>query len=189
MSEPHPISSFEARRRLLAVARHAAGMALGVKIARPPNVPAIDGRFGGVFATLMSGAKLRGCVGTFVATDDIVTTVREMTRAALKDPRFTANPVTAEELPGLCIELSLLTTARRTDDPLSLVLGRHGIVVRRGDHRGCFLPKVATERGWSIEVFLSNCCTMKAGLSPDAWKHPKTDVLLFEADVMSEAAL
>ncbi len=70
-----------------------------------------------------------------------------------------------------------------------MVPGEHGIIVRRGDRSGCFLPKVAGERGWSAEETLSNCCTMKAGLAADAWREPGTEVCLFTADAFDEGDL
>jgi AMMECR1 domain-containing protein len=48
---------------------------------------------------------------------------------------------------------------------------------------------VASERGLSAEEFLSMCCTMKAGLSADAWKDEKTEVRLFESDSFSDAEI
>ena len=44
------------------------------------------------------------------------------------------------------------------------------------------MPQVATETGWSKEEFLSYCCAHKAGLAPDAWKDPETEVYLFTAE-------
>ena len=71
-------------------------------------------------------------------------------------------------------------------NPLDIELGVHGIHVKRGWSSGCFLPQVATETGWSKEEFLSNCCSHKAGLPPDAWKDSKTEVLVFTAEVVEE---
>ena len=49
-------------------------------------------------------------------------------------------------------------------------------------------PPVHTEleTGWSKEEFLANCCSHKAGLSPDAWRDPETEVYLFTAEVIEE---
>jgi AmmeMemoRadiSam system protein A len=128
-------------------------------------------------------------MGTFAPTEDLVTTLEEVTQSSLTDPRFASNPITAQELPELDIEVSVLTAPEPTDDPAGLVPGRHGILIRRGTRSGCFLPKVASERGWSAEEFLSHCCTMKAGLPADAWRDPKTHVQLFEAEAFSESQL
>ncbi len=179
----------EHRRQLLQLARETAERLLGTVEETAPQKPAIEGRFGGAFVTFWKGETLRGCVGTFTATHDIARTIREVTRSSLNDSRFAANPITAAELGELEIEISILSDPVPTDDPKSLVPGEHGIIVQRGARSGCFLPKVAAERDWSAETFLSNCCTMKAGLAADAWKEAGTEVLLFEAEVFSESQM
>ena len=111
-------------------------------------------------------------------------TAAEMAKAsATSDPRFFSDPITAEELDQLDIEISVLSPLQRTMDPLSLRLGVDGIYIKRGYATGCFLPQVATETGWSKEEFLSYCCSHKAGLPADAWKGPKTEVYLCTAEV------
>ena len=67
-----------------------------------------------------------------------------------------------------------------------LECGRHGIIVRQGMLRGLFLPQVATEHHLDKETFLLRCCSEKAGLPANAWRDPKTEVLLFTADIFHE---
>lgn len=174
------------RRQLLRRARRAAREALGAADSEEATEAGIDGRFGGAFVTLWAGKRLRGCVGSFASTDDIGPTVSEVTKLSLGDARFAAHPVTLDELCSINIEISILSAVERVDDPASLVPGVHGVLVRRGEKSGCFLPKVATERQWAAEEFLSNCCTMKAGLPADAWRSSDTEVLWFTAEVFSE---
>ena len=90
------------------------------------------------------------------------------------------------ELQDVNVEISVLSPLERTNDPLSIELGVHGIYIRSGFSSGCFLPQVATETGWSKEEFLSNCASHKAGLPPDAWRDPDTEVLTFTAEVFRE---
>lgn len=187
MSRSRMIDSTDDRRRLLQWARETAERHLGASDRGAVEKPEIAGRFGGAFVTFWRGRTLRGCVGTFAPTKDIGATIEEVTHASLGDSRFVSNPITAEELRALEIEISVLTTPVPTDEPTSLSPGRHGIIVRRGGRSGCFLPKVASERGWSAEEFLSNCCTMKAGMPADAWREPDTEVLLFEAEAFSDS--
>jgi len=187
MSDCCRVESPEHQRQLLDFARETAKKAVGGTVEAPCQRPDIPGRFGGVFVTFWKGKTLRGCVGTFTATTDIASTVAEMTRASLEDSRFAANPVTVGELKRVEIEVSVLSDPEPTDEPAALVPGTHGIIVLWGTQSGCFLPKVASERGWSAETFLSNCCTMKAGLSADAWRAPDAEVLLFTAQVISES--
>lgn len=141
----------------------------------------------GAFVTLKNHGRLRGCIGTFMASGPLYETVVEMARAALGDPRFLANPVTPGELDDLDIEISALSPLEKVADPLrEIELGRHGIRINGPYGSGCFLPQVATETGWSLEEFLSECCRGKAGLSADAWMSPDVNVYRFEADVFGE---
>jgi AmmeMemoRadiSam system protein A len=140
----------------------------------------------GCFVTLKNGEDLRGCIGQFIADRPLIEMVAEMARAsATGDPRFFADPITANELPQLDIEISVLSPLKKTGNPLSLRLGIDGIYIKRGFANGCFLPQVATETGWSKEEFLSYCCSHKAGLPSDAWKDKKTDVFFFTAEIFS----
>mgnify|MGYP006290594641 CR=1 FL=1 len=141
----------------------------------------------GAFVTLRNGDRLRGCIGTFTARGPLHETIREMAAAALRDPRFLINPVTAAELGQITVEISALSPLEKVDDPLrEIELGRHGIRIDGPYGSGCFLPQVATETGWSLEEFLSQCCAGKAGLQPDAWMSPDVTVYRFEAEVFSE---
>ncbi len=138
----------------------------------------------GCFVTLKNAEKLRGCIGQFTSEKPLIELVVEMAKASSTgDPRFFGDPITADELEQLDIEISVLSPLQRTDEPLSLRLGIDGIYIKKSFASGCFLPQVATETGWNKEQFLSYCCAHKAGLAPDAWKDPDTEVYLFTADV------
>jgi AmmeMemoRadiSam system protein A len=138
----------------------------------------------GCFVTLKNHGRLRGCIGQFTSDSPLIELVGQMAKAsATGDPRFFADPITAGELGQLDVEISVLSPLEKTDEPLSLRLGVDGIYIKKGRASGCFLPQVATETGWSKEEFLSYCCAHKAGLSPDAWREPETEVYLFTADV------
>jgi AmmeMemoRadiSam system protein A len=161
----------------------------GTPALKPPqsNDPELTAHCG-CFVTLKNGVHLRGCIGQFVADRPLIEMVIEMAKAsATGDPRFFNEPITAGELDELDIEISVLSPLKRTDNPLSLRLGIDGIYIKKGCTGGCFLPQVATEAGWSKEEFLSYCCSHKAGLRPDAWKDPRTEVYLFTADVFGSA--
>ena len=138
----------------------------------------------GCFVTLKNSGMLRGCIGQFVSDKPLIELVGEMAAASsTKDPRFLAEPIGADELESLELEISVLSPLKRTDDPGSLRLGVDGIYIKSGYRTGCFLPQVATETGWSKEEFLTHCCVQKAGLSADAWRKAETEVYLFTADV------
>ena len=138
----------------------------------------------GCFVTLKNRGRLRGCIGQFIADGPLVELIAEMAKAsATGDPRFLADPITSGELKHLDVEISVLSPLKRTDDPLSLRLGVDGIYIKKGRTSGCFLPQVAPDTGWTKEEFLSNCCAHKAGMAPDAWQDPDTQVYLFTAEV------
>ena len=178
------------KKALLGLARKVVcGAVCGESVGRFESEDAAFNEKCGCFVTLHNKGVLRGCIGQFEADGPLLGTVRDMAIAATRDGRFAANPVTPAELDEIDIEISVLSPLAKTDDPLSLELGRHGIYIKSGWASGCFLPQVATETGWSKEQFLSNCCSGKAGLPAEAWKDPETEVLLFTADVFGEKDL
>jgi len=149
-----------------------------------PELPELE-RPLGAFVTLHQRGRLRGCIGTFLPHKPVWQVVMDMARsAATRDPRFL--PVAEVELDDIDVEISVLSPLEKTDDPLSLELGVHGIYIRRGQRSGTFLPQVATEHHMSKEEFLSSCCAHKAGLPPDGWKDPETEVYLYTAQVFGE---
>ena len=178
----------ENRKYLLELARATMVERLGGQAEKPPARPRPPAeRYGGLFVSLHRGTQLRGCMGTFSIRDDLARAVESMSVAVLRDPRFVIMPVTLGELPELDIEISLLSRPEPTDDPLSLEIGKHGIVVERGGRTGCFLPQVGPQLGWTAERLLSECCAQKAHLPADAWKDQKTHVSLFTAEVLRES--
>jgi len=173
------------RQILLAIARETVRATVA---GTPPPAPQSDdpalAACCGCFVTLKSRGRLRGCIGQFTSDQPLIELVVEMAEAsASKDPRFFDHPLTVRDLSNLEIEISVLSPLECTDNPLNLQLGVHGIYIKRGYAAGCFLPQVATETGWTKEEFLSFCCSHKAGLPPDAWKDPQTEVYLFTAEV------
>ena len=142
--------------------------------------------YGGMFVTLRQDSRLRGCMGSFSPEADMLVTLQQVAVSASHDPRFSGHPITPADLPAIEIEISILSKPEETDDPLSLELGRHGILIENPAGRGCFLPQVATEFGWNKEEFLARCCSEKAGLHAEAWKQPETRVLLFTVELISE---
>ncbi|PKN00517.1 MAG: hypothetical protein CVU78_00520 [Elusimicrobia bacterium HGW-Elusimicrobia-2] len=138
----------------------------------------------GAFVTLRKGGMLRGCIGNIVGAKPLWETVRDMAvEASSSDPRFPR--VTKDELRDIKIEISVLTPPQRVaaDD---VVLGRDGVIVRRGARQGVYLPQVADETGWSREEFMNSLCKHKAGLDEEAWRDDDTDIFTFQADVFSQ---
>jgi uncharacterized protein len=173
------------KRALVAIARDAVRTAVG---ADAPAATIGGGEFpdaSGAFVTLKRGGQLRGCIGTLQCRGPLAEEIaRVAASAALEDPRFP--PLTAAELDGLDVEVSVLGPLEEVDpsDPGAIVIGRHGLVVEQGRRRGLLLPQVATEWGWDREQFLAQT-SVKAGLPPDAWRRGAT-VYRFVADVFGD---
>jgi uncharacterized protein (TIGR00296 family) len=70
-------------------------------------------------------------------------------------------------------------------DPAAIVIGRDGLIVRRGARQGLLLPQVAREWSWNPQAFLEATCR-KAGLGATAWRDTGTEVLTFQAEVFGE---
>lgn len=136
----------------------------------------------GAFVTLHEGSSLRGCIGLIEAVTPLYQTVRECAvSAALYDPRF--DPVTAEEIPRLKIEISVLSLLEDAH-PEEVEAGRHGLLISQGARRGLLLPQVAANWGWDRIRFLQETC-LKASLPQDAWRQGAR-IQIFTAQVFSE---
>jgi len=186
-SDPTQQLTPDERRHLLRLARttlvdHFAGASSGDSQSRSGTLAEARG----AFVTLTIDGMLRGCIGHVVAVAPLWRSVRDNAlSAALRDPRFPA--LSAEELPGVAIEISALSPLRLITSLDEIEIGRHGLAVERGRHRGLLLPQVATEYGWDATTFLDRTCR-KASLQPGCWKHPDTTLYTFSAEVFSEAS-
>jgi AmmeMemoRadiSam system protein A len=170
------------RQELLRIARQA--VASAVYGGSPPEIEKVDKALRqrrGVFVTLKVGGQLRGCLGSVEAGTALVELlVRMAVAAATRDPRF--EPVGIAELPDLSIELSVLGPLERCEDVDSIEVGRHGLLVRKGERSGVLLPQVASENGWDRATFLRHTC-LKAGLPAEAWRDSAATLYMFEAEV------
>ena len=148
----------------------------------------------GVFVTLNSAAgateRLRGCIGFPYPVKPLGLAIQDATiAAASEDPRFL--PVSKEELGSLVVEVSILTKPRPLsvqkpqELPSKVRIGVDGLIVTRYGLSGLLLPQVATEFGMDQTEFLSETC-MKAGLPPDSWLEPGTEVQSFQAEIFAE---
>jgi len=174
------------RESLLKIARDA--VVAHVNRVRPHQaIPeGLASRLGGAFVTIHHRGELRGCIGHIEADQRLVHVIAQCAVSACSsDPRF--SPVSADELPDLDIELSLLGPLEPIGGPADIEIGRHGLLVARGGRRGLLLPQVATEWNWDAVTFLAQTCR-KAGLHLDAWKEGAT-IWRFEAEVFGEKLL
>lgn len=144
----------------------------------------------GVFVTLHNtgeraqrDGRLRGCIGVIEAREPLVDAIVHAAVSAAHDPRFPA--LTARELAGVEVEISVLSPMRQVPSADAIELGTHGVLLGKGGRSAVFLPQVATETGWDKATFLSHLA-QKAGLPADAWKQGTT-FQVFTAQVFSES--
>lgn len=134
-----------------------------------------------VFVTLRRNGALRGCIGRLYPEEPLYLAVRNMAvESCSRDPRF--SPMKPQELKDLEISISVLGLPKRIQNVDEIVLGQHGVIVRKGNRSGVFLPKVATETGWSKEEFLGELCSQKAGLPPTCWQDKSTEIYIFTSE-------
>ena len=176
--------SDEDRKTLLELARDAVAAAASghdLPTLRNPNGPLLAK--GAVFITLRSGDELRGCIGHLDAHEALWESVRDMAAAAaVRDPRF--DPVRPQELPGIAIELSVLSPMTPIR-PEEIGVGTHGLYVKKDEVSGLLLPQVAVEWNWDRTEFLKRTFE-KAGLPyPD----PEVQIYGFRAERFEDGPL
>ncbi|MDD5495637.1 MAG: AmmeMemoRadiSam system protein B, partial [Candidatus Omnitrophica bacterium] len=139
----------------------------------------------GAFVTLHENGELRGCIGNMIGKGPLYQTVASMAiEAATGDPRFSR--LTPQEIDKIDIEISVLSPLKKVSNYTEVKIPGHGVLVRRGFMSGVYLPQVADETGWNRDEFLTSLCGHKAGLAPDAWKDPATEIYVFSAEVFGE---
>ena len=136
------------------------------------------------FVTLKKGGELRGCIGRMEFDRPLWENVLGAAVAsALEDPRF--EPVNAEELPELRLEISVLEPPVALPRVEDFDARRHGIIIEKGMRHALLLPKVAQEYGWDARKTLETVC-WKAGLPAEAWREPDARLQVFTATDFAE---
>jgi hypothetical protein len=150
------------------------------KVPPPNDLPVAFEEPRGVFVTLNS-AMLRGCIGypypTMKLKDAIIDAAIS---AAVYDFRFP--PVHVSELDSITIEVTILTRPERIHSAEEIMVGKHGVIVKKGVHQGLLLPQVATEYSWTPHEFLSHTFE-KAGLNPGTLG---AELYIFEGQIFEE---
>jgi hypothetical protein len=124
------------------------------------------------FVTLKVNGGLRGCIGSLVASRDLVVDVaHNAIAAAFQDRRF--KPLTLEEFTQVDVHISVLSPPQevdiRTREELVAQLrpGIDGVILEQGDHRSTYLPSV-WEQIPDAGQFIGEL-RVKAGLPRDGW--------------------
>jgi AmmeMemoRadiSam system protein A len=146
----------------------------------------------GVFVTLRKQGMLRGCIGSLLGVEPLVDGVRRHTlNAALHDHRFSL--LTAEELPQVQIEISVLTPPQPLeyfdgDDLLGKLRPEiDGVIIKKGKNGATFLPQVWHELP-EPQLFLEQLCR-KAGLPGASWRSGDLTVQTYQALRFAEEEL
>ncbi len=123
----------------------------------------------GLFVTLRKNGKEKVCLGDPFETKPLFEAASQLTKQALLED---------DEVDE--VEVSLLTPPQPID-PENIVLGKHGILIMKGQNRALFLPHVPIEKKWDLATYLEELC-LKAKLPIDAWKD---GVQAFETQVLT----
>lgn len=183
-SAPFSLDLTEADKAYMASVARAAieqGLAGGKLEDTPVPTPESDVQRAplGAFVTLKKRGQLRGCIGMVQGHGPLYVTVANMAyAAAFRDNRFP--PLTAGEYDGLDMEISIMGPISPCPGPERIIIGTHGLILRKGARSGLLLPQVPVEWGWDVPTFLEHLC-MKAGLPSGAWSDPEAKLLWFEA--------
>lgn len=135
----------------------------GRRIQPPSDLPAeLLSRRAGAFVSLKKHGVLRGCIGTYLPTEENLAQeiIENAIRAATEDPRFP--PVRPEELSELSITVDVLSPPEPCSEE-ELDPKRYGVIVEKGWRRGLLLPDLPGVETVEDQLRIAK---MKAGLSP-----------------------
>jgi MEMO1 family protein len=138
----------------------------------------------GVFVTLKKREQLRGCIGLIESDKPIYENISKYAiYAGTNDNRF--EPVKFSELPDIDFEISVLTQPKKINSLDEIAVGKHGVIITKGENRAVYLPQVATEWNWNRVQLLESLC-QKAGLAKNDYKKSDTILETFEAEIFEE---
>jgi len=117
----------------------------------------------GVFVSLKKFGDLRGCIGTFMPTQENITQeiIKNAISAAVDDPRF--SPVNTFELENLSISVDVLSAPEEVKDISQLDPKKYGVIVSSGYKKGLLLPDL---EGVDTAEYQIDIAKRKAGIYP-----------------------
>jgi MEMO1 family protein len=137
----------------------------------------------GAFVTLKVDGVLRGCIGRFITEEPLYRVVEDSAfSSAFEDPRF--SPLTKKEFAKAGIEITVIGPLKKINNINEIILGKHGIYIKKDSSSGTMLPQVATENGWTVEEFLGYTSRDKAGIGWTGWK--EAEVFIYEGIVLED---
>lgn len=174
------------KKLLFAIVRNSISSALNGNKTSDIDVKSIPDKLKlqmGAFVTLKIHGTLRGCIGRFTSSDPLYEVVKASAlSSAFEDYRF--SPLTKDEYKNIDIEITVLGPLKKINNINEIILGKHGIYIKKDFRSGTMLPQVATENGWTVEQFLGYTSRDKAGLGWDGWKN--AELFIYEGVVLDE---
>ena len=118
----------------------------------------------GVFISLKKFGDLRGCIGTFMPTQENIAQeiIKNAISAAVDDSRF--SPVNVSELEDLSISVDVLSAPEEVKDISQLDPKKYGVIVSSGYKKGLLLPDL---EGVDTVEYQIEIAKRKAGIYPD----------------------
>jgi len=117
----------------------------------------------GVFVSLKKFGDLRGCIGTFMPTQENIAQeiIKNAISVAVDDPRF--SPVNVSELEDLSISVDVLSAPEEVKDISQLDPKKYGVIVSSGYKKGLLLPDL---EGVDAVEYQIDIAKRKAGIYP-----------------------
>jgi len=118
----------------------------------------------GVFISLKKFGDLRGCIGTFMPTQENIAQeiIKNAISAAVDDSRF--SPVNASELEDLSISVDVLSAPEEVKDISQFDPKKYGVIVSSGYKKGLLLPDL---EGVDTVEYQIDIAKRKAGIYPN----------------------
>lgn len=134
------------------------------------NIPAVFDEMGASFVTLEKNGDLRGCIGSILAHQPLITDLeKNSVNSAFSDPRF--EPLEKDEFKDLSINISLLSepekmSFKNESDLLEQIKPfEDGIIIKDGGYQAVYLPSVWDQLP-DKNLFLKSL-KIKAGMTPE----------------------
>lgn len=135
------------------------------RVIKPPEpLPPEMAEKAGVFVSIKKRGELRGCIGTFLPTEDSIAEeiINNAISSATKDPRFM--PINEKELDELQFSVDILSKPEKVKDISELDPKKYGVIVSSGFKRGLLLPDLEGVNTVNDQLRIA---MLKAGISPD----------------------
>jgi AmmeMemoRadiSam system protein A len=118
----------------------------------------------GTFVSLKKDGHLRGCIGTFLPTQDNIALeiIENAVSAATRDPRFPS--VSLNEVDLLTISVDILSPPEKIEDITMLDPRKYGVIVSSGYKKGLLLPNL---EGVDTVEYQIDIARQKAGIFPE----------------------